>query len=73
MSAPLEKTIGILDANPAVGAGLVTKKPDSPLRWFALFLNCVVMVGVYYAFDIPAALKTQVAHHRMCLSLAEFV
>lgn len=47
-------------SDPPDRAGAVLAKPDSPLRWLSLFLNCVVMIGVYYAFDVPAALKTQV-------------
>lgn len=35
-------------------------KCKSPYRWLILFLGCTMMVGSYYCFDIPAALKTQI-------------
>jgi MFS family permease len=43
---------------------ILTEKPllsksESPLRWLILIFNCVIMVGVYYTFDMPAALKSQ--------------
>lgn len=37
----------------------VTEKCQSPWRWVILVLGCLMMVGSYYCFDIPAALKTQ--------------
>eukprot|EP01038_Epipyxis_sp_PR26KG_P013919 gene13919-18666_t len=36
------------------------EKCQSPLRWIILILACLMMVGSYYCFDIPAALKTQI-------------
>ena len=36
------------------------EKSSSPLRWPVLVLACLMLVGSYYAFDIPAALKTQI-------------
>lgn len=38
----------------------VTDKAQSPLRWFVLFLGCIMMISNYYCYDNPAALKTQV-------------
>lgn len=38
---------------------LILHKGQSHMRWFILALNCIVMVGVYYCFDIPAAMKSQ--------------
>jgi MFS family permease len=38
---------------------VLLSKAQSKLRWVILFLNCIMMVGNYYAYDIPAALKTQ--------------
>lgn len=38
----------------------IIRKSDSQLRWMILFLNCLLMIGNYYCYDIPAALKTQV-------------
>ena len=37
---------------------LVILKPQSRFRWIILLLSCVMMVGSYYAYDIPAALKS---------------
>jgi MFS family permease len=39
--------------------GLV-KKSESPWRWLILLLTCVMMIGNYYSYDNPAALKTQI-------------
>lgn len=53
---------------------MVRMKSDSSMRWFILFLNCLLMFAVYYckslyiinwinivysAYDIPAAMKSQ--------------
>lgn len=38
---------------------VVLKKAQSKLRWIILSLNCIMMIGNYYSYDIPAALKTQ--------------
>jgi MFS family permease len=38
--------------------GLLSKA-ESPLRWLILLFNCIIMVGVYYTFDMPSALKSQ--------------
>ena len=35
------------------------EKNKSVLRWVILFLTCLMMIGNYYAYDIPAALHTQ--------------
>lgn len=40
------------------------EKSDSMARWAVLALSCLAMIGNYYCFDNPAALKT---------SLSEFV
>ena len=34
-------------------------KSKSSTRWIVLVLACLMLVGSYYCFDIPAALKTQ--------------
>ena len=34
-------------------------KNQSPWRWVILALGCLMMIGPYYCFDIPAAVKTQ--------------
>lgn len=36
------------------------EKCRSPVRWIILVLGCLMMVGSYYSFDIPSALKTQI-------------
>jgi MFS family permease len=38
---------------------VVKAKPESLTRWMILFLTCVMMIGNYYCYDIPAALNTQ--------------
>mmetsp|Transcript_26228 Transcript_26228/g.38868 ORF Transcript_26228/g.38868 Transcript_26228/m.38868 type:complete len:571 (+) Transcript_26228:73-1785(+) len=37
----------------------IVSKSQSQLRWMILLLNCILMIGNYYCYDIPAALKTQ--------------
>lgn len=39
---------------------VIQDKCQSPMRWVILVLGCLMMVGSYYCFDIPAALKTQI-------------
>ena len=39
---------------------LIHEKSQSSWRWIILILGCLMMVGSYYCFDIPAALKTQI-------------
>lgn len=34
-------------------------KSTSMLRWPILVLACVMLIGSYYCYDIPAAIKTQ--------------
>ena len=38
----------------------LSKKAQSSWRWMVLFLTCLVMIGNYYSYDNPAALKTQI-------------
>lgn len=38
----------------------ITEKSQSTWRWLILVLGCLMMIGSYYCFDIPAALKTQI-------------
>lgn len=43
------------------GSGkMIRDKSESVWRWAILVLGCLMMVGSYYCFDIPAALKTQI-------------
>lgn len=35
-------------------------KPTSWLRWPVLVLACLILIGSYYCFDIPAAMKQQI-------------
>ena len=39
---------------------LVFTKPGSNVRWSVLILSCIMLLGSYYCFDIPSALKTQI-------------
>ena len=39
---------------------LVTEKSQLKSRWLVLFFLCIAMVGSYYSYDNPAALKTQI-------------
>jgi hypothetical protein len=39
---------------------IVTEKCHSQWRWLILLLGCLMMIGSYYCFDIPAALITQI-------------
>ncbi|RLN06394.1 hypothetical protein BBJ28_00011853 [Nothophytophthora sp. Chile5] len=39
------------------------EKSQQPVRWLVLFLSCVLMIGNYYCFDNPAALKSQLQQH----------
>lgn len=38
---------------------VVKKRAESPYRWAILFLTCVMMIGNYYCYDIPASLNSQ--------------
>lgn len=38
---------------------IVKTKPQSLTRWVILILTCVMMIGNYYCYDIPAALNSQ--------------
>lgn len=38
---------------------VVKKKSESVWRWAILFFTCVMMIGNYYCYDIPAALNSQ--------------
>ena len=44
------------DSNNAISI----EKCNSPYRWIILVLACLMMIGSYYSYDIPAALKTQI-------------
>ncbi|KAF1328423.1 Major facilitator superfamily, partial [Globisporangium splendens] len=39
------------------------EKSQKRVRWVVLVLSCVLMVGNYYCFDNPAALKSQLQQH----------
>lgn len=34
------------------------QKSDSPFRWVVLFFSCLALMGNYYCFDNPGAMKT---------------
>ena len=38
-------------------------KSDSLWRWVVLSMSCLAMIGNYYCFDNPAALKTQMEEY----------
>jgi hypothetical protein len=39
------------------------KRSDLLLRWFMLLLACLMITGLYYCTDIPAALKPQLERY----------
>jgi hypothetical protein len=39
------------------------EKSGMPVRWLVLLLSCLLMIGNYYCFDNPAALKSQLQQH----------
>jgi len=41
---------------------VVMDKTQSPLRWLVLIGGNMILIGNYYCFDNPAALKTQLQH-----------
>lgn len=41
----------------------IMEKCELRVRWLVLFLSCVLMIGNYYCFDNPAALKSQLQQH----------
>ncbi len=45
---------------PLLQSTIPIEKSRSPLRWPVLLLACIMLVGSYYCYDIPAALKTQI-------------
>jgi hypothetical protein len=38
-------------------------RKKSPWRWVVAIVSSFMLFGVYYCYDIPAALKTQLASH----------
>ena len=53
---PFRGCCGVLQFNNTV----MYQKPKSPLRWIVLVLACLMLVGSYYVFDLPASCKTQI-------------
>lgn len=53
-------------------AGNADSAHPAALRWSVLALSCLLMVGNYYCYDNPAALKTQMQLHFNALSRGEF-
>lgn len=45
---------------PLDGDAVLIEKARHPLRWPILVLACLMLIGSYYCFDIPSALKTQI-------------
>ena len=58
-------------SHPAISA--FVDKNKSPLRWLVLVLGCLMMIGSYYCYDIPAALKTQMDSYMYDPSNYEFL
>ena len=48
--------------------GKKRNKSESGLRWLILCLTCIVMIGNYYCYDIPASLHTQLKNYLPALS-----
>ena len=48
---------------PLMFNGQLPSKPTSRLRWTVLALSCLMMLGSYYCFDIPSAIKTQIGDY----------
>ena len=53
---------GLMDESRMGSEGL-PHKPASKLRWSVLGLSCIMMLGSYYCFDIPSAIKTQIGDY----------
>ena len=53
----MSSCLGRCAAHPA------TDKSDHPLRWLVLISGCAILIGNYYCFDNPSALKTQLQHN----------
>ena len=52
--------VGVIYAGGAAASmAMIREKGDSVLRWLVLALGCIALVGNYYCYDNPAALKTQ--------------
>jgi hypothetical protein len=47
-------------------------KLKSPLRWTVLILSTTMLLSIYYCYDIPSALKTQLSSHMSNSSDYEF-
>ena len=47
----------------ADGGKVLTAKSQSNLRWPVLLLLCLLLIGQYYTYDEPAALKTQIGDY----------
>lgn len=52
-----------MENDPTPNEPLLNKMPrkaESPQRWIILTLSCVMLLGSYYCFDTPSALKSQI-------------
>ena len=56
--AAADQTDTMADAESRTGPRKA-EKSDSPTRWLVLMLACFAMIGNYYCFDNPAALKVR--------------
>ena len=55
-------SMGLLETpiNDTDEVAIILEKSRSPMRWPVLVLACLMLIGSYYCFDIPSALKTQI-------------
>ena len=42
---------------------IVYDKPKAKMRWLVLLLACLMLIGSYYCYDLPASVKTQIETH----------
>ena len=60
MEADSEVEKPLIDAQKSPENGNLVDKSSSWLRWPVLLLSCIMLLGSYYCFDIPSALKSQI-------------
>jgi MFS family permease len=60
--ADQRKKLGMGTPKPARAGpdGQPTERNQMPIRWVILFLTCTLMIGNYYCYDNPSALKEQI-------------
>lgn len=63
---------GQLSLNRQTEAAPIMGAEHDSWRWPVLMLSCLLMVGNYYCYDGPAALKSQLQQHFNQLSRDDF-